>query len=91
MPGTVRVIDGEEVDRYLAENPCSSVHEVGLIDLLQMMNLTHQAPRHCALVGIQPESIGWGTEMSRSVAASIPAASKAVNDILQGWIARPHQ
>jgi hydrogenase maturation protease len=91
MPGTVRVIDGAEVDRYLADNPCSSVHEVGLIDLLQMMALANQAPRLCALVGIQPESIGWGIEMSRAVAASIPAASRAVTDILHGWIARPDQ
>lgn len=86
--GTVRVIDGDAVERYLSENPSSSVHEVGLIDLLQMMTLNNQAPRLRALVGIQPESLGWGTEMSPAVAASVPAASGAVRDILESWIGR---
>jgi hydrogenase maturation protease len=87
-PGTVRVIDGDEVDRYLADNPSSSVHEVGLIDLLQMLTLNREAPRLRALVGVQPESMGWGTEMTPAVSASVPAASAAVTKILEGWIGR---
>jgi hydrogenase maturation protease len=87
-PGTVRVIDGDEVDHYLADNPSSSVHEVGLIDLLQMMTLNREAPRLRALVGVQPESMGWGTEMTPAVRASVPAASAAVTKILEGWIGR---
>lgn len=84
--GTVRVMNGVDVDRYLFDNPSSSVHEVGLIDLLQMMSLNNQAPQLRALVGIQPESLGWGTEMSPAVAACIPAASEAVWKVLDNWI-----
>jgi hydrogenase maturation protease len=62
------------------------VHEVGLIDLLQMMMLNNEAPRMRALVGIQPEVIGWGTEMSPAVLASIPVAGAAINNILTSWI-----
>jgi hydrogenase maturation protease len=85
-PGTVRVMADAEIDQFLDENPSSSVHEVGLIDLLQMMTLNDEAPRLRALVGIQPEVIGWGTEMSPALAGSIPVASSAVKNILVDWI-----
>jgi hydrogenase maturation protease len=86
--GTVRVMDDAEIDRFLDDNPSLSVHEVGLVDLLQMMALSGRAPRLRALVGIQPETIGWGTEMSPAVAAGIPKASHAVTQVLAQWIAK---
>jgi hydrogenase maturation protease len=85
-PGAVRVMLGAEIDRFLDDNQSTSVHEVGLIDLLQMMTLNNEAPRLRALVGIQPEVIGWGTEMSPAVLASIPVASSAIKQILTNWI-----
>jgi hydrogenase maturation protease len=85
-PGAVRVMVASEIDRFLDDNQSTSVHEVGLIDLLQMMALNHEAPRLRALVGIQPEMMGWGTELSPVVAASIPLASSAVRKILECWI-----
>jgi hydrogenase maturation protease len=84
--GSVRVIDDAEIDRYLDGNPSLSVHEVGLVDLLQMMALSGQTPRLRALVGIQPETIDWGTEMSPAVAAGIPRAAQAVTQVLTQWI-----
>ncbi len=87
-PGTVRVIDDTGIERYLEDNPSSSVHEVGLIDLLQMMSLNDSQPRLRALVGIQPELIDWGTGMSPAVAGSIALASKAVETIVIKWMGR---
>jgi hydrogenase maturation protease len=86
--GSVRVIDDADIDRFLDDNPSLSVHEVGLVDLLQMMALSGQTPRLRALVGVQPETIGWGTEMSPAVAAGVPEASRAVTQVLNQWIER---
>jgi hydrogenase maturation protease len=86
--GSVRVIDNEGIERYLEENPSSSVHEVGLIDLLQMMSLNDSQPRLRALVGIQPGLVDWGTDMSPPVAASMPAVRAAVENILVDWMGR---
>jgi hydrogenase maturation protease len=85
-PGSVRVLIDNEIDQFLEDNWSSSVHEVGLIDLLQMMTLNNEAPRLRALVGIQPELMGWGTEMSPAVAANIPVACRAVTQVLEQWI-----
>jgi hydrogenase maturation protease len=84
--GSVRLMDDTDMDRFLDDNSSSSVHEVGLIDLLQMMTLNDEVPRLRALVGIQPELLGWGTQLSPAVAASIPAASRAVTQVLEDWI-----
>lgn len=84
-PGAVRVFDGAGIEKYLDDNASTSVHEVGLIDLLQMMALNGSQPQRRALVGIQPATIDWGTEMSPAVAASVPLASKAVQSLLVNW------
>jgi hydrogenase maturation protease len=44
-------------------------------------------PARRALVGVQPERLGWGMELSPSVAAALPAALEAAAGILQGWVA----
>jgi hydrogenase maturation protease len=86
--GTIRIIDDSGIEKYLEENPSSSVHEVGLIDLLQMMSLNESQPKIRALVGIQPAVIDWGVDMSPEVAASIPLARAAVETIVGNWATR---
>jgi hydrogenase maturation protease len=83
--GTVRVVVGAEMERFLDDKRSLSVHEVGLLDLLQMMKLSGQTPRLSAMVGIQPSLIDWGTEVSPAVAAGIPQASLAVTQVLARW------
>jgi hydrogenase maturation protease len=63
------------------------VHELGLRDLLDAARLTGALPARRALVGVQPERLGWGMELSPSVAAALPVALEAAAGILQGWVA----
>ncbi len=60
-PGTLVVLEAEEMDRYLMGNR-SSVHEVGLMDLLDIARLSDHYPSHRALIGIEPESLEWGEQ-----------------------------
>ncbi|HUG99867.1 MAG TPA: HyaD/HybD family hydrogenase maturation endopeptidase [Gammaproteobacteria bacterium] len=83
-PGTVRVFVDEEMDRMLGGHG-RSIHEVGLMDLMNMARLTERLPRRRALVGIQPESIDWGTEPSPAVGAAMPAAARAVAALIEEW------
>ena len=47
------------MDRYLTGNR-ASVHEVGLMDLFDISRLSGTFPEHRALIGVEPESLGWG-------------------------------
>lgn len=83
-PGTVRVFVDEDMDKMLGGHG-RSIHEVGLLDLLNIARLTERFPRRRALVGIQPATIDWGTEPSPAVRAAMPEAARAVAALIKEW------
>ena len=87
-PGTVTVLEGEEMDRHL-RNHHGSVHELGLSDILDALRLCGDLPANRALVGIEPESMDWGTEPTPAVAAVIPSATAKIRDLVHSWRGRP--
>jgi hydrogenase maturation protease len=85
-PGSLRTLVGEEMDQFLLNNRKSSVHEVGLGDLRTIALLTGHWPEKRALVAIQPQSLEWGEQPTPAVAAAIPLACQAVQQLLLGWL-----
>ena len=85
-PGTVRSFEGEAMDRFLGENRKSSVHEVGLLDLRSISLLTGHWPAQRALIGIQPEVVGWGETLTHSVAAAMPEICNLASDIINRFM-----
>jgi hydrogenase maturation protease len=83
-PGTVQVFVGEEMDRMLGGHG-RSIHEVGLMDLMNMARLTERLPQRRALVGIQPAIIDWGTEPSPAIGAAMPKAAQEVAALIMAW------
>jgi len=55
------------------------VHVVGLADALDMARLGGRLPARRILIGIEPETVDWGDQLSAPVAA---AARRAVSHIL---------
>ena len=84
-PGSIRVFEGEAMDEFVGSGKKSSVHEVSLHDLLAIASLEGNLPEHRALVGIQPVELDWGSEPSAAVAAAIPAACDAVQQLMRKW------
>ena len=62
-----------------------TVHEVGLIDLLDMARLRDCLPGRRALLCIQPGRIDWSEELSTPVAAALPTAMRQASALLQRW------
>lgn len=84
VPGDLIVRFGAEFDAFV-RRAGRSVHEVGLADLLDMARLGDRLPARRMLIGIEPESTGWGLECTPRVAAAIPAAVTAALEILERW------
>lgn len=84
-PGALEVFEGEAMDRFLAGNRKSSVHEVGLMDLMSVARLTDTWPARRALVAIQPERVDWGETPTEAVAAAIPKACAHIRTLLGDW------
>lgn len=84
-PGTVMVLQHQELSAFLDDNSSTSVHEAGLIDLLQMLKLSGEYPRFVALVGVQPSVIDWSVDLSPDIAGSIGQVKHEVRRLLQFW------
>jgi len=83
-PGTVRCFLDADMDRFLG-TARHSVHEVGLLDLMDIARLTDTLPARRALIGIQPDTLGWGDTPSPVLASSIPKAAERVLRLLDEW------
>lgn len=84
-PGCIRVFEGAELDEFLVSG-CLSVHEVGFADLMGIARLQDTLPEHCALIGIQPEHLGWGDKPSETVRAAIPQAASVATVLIYKWL-----
>lgn len=82
--GSLRCLVNEDMDQFLGT--CKrSVHEVGLLDLLDIARLTGSLPQQRALIGIQPLMIEWGDNLSEPVAQTVPQAVQQAQELLHAW------
>jgi hydrogenase maturation protease len=81
-PGTLLRFAGERI----ADLPAAkSVHLLGFTDLIGAMRLTGNVPGEIVVLGVQPERIAWGTELSSTVAAAVPPLLDAAFSQLGAW------
>lgn len=84
-PGSVRTFIGEEMDLFLGRQKNSSVHDVTLIDLMSIALLSDRLPSRRALIGVQPETIDWGTELTPAVKKAIPTVCNLTMELIKKW------
>ena len=84
-PGTVRVFEGEEMDRMVAGGRRNSVHEAGLADLMAMARLKDCLPERRALITVQPQCIDWGEALSPAVARALPGICERARLLAERW------
>ncbi len=84
-PGTIGLFEGALMDEFLKSSRRRSVHEVGLIDLLDMARLQDCLPLRRALLCIQPQRIEWCETLSAPVAAALTGAARMAEATLRRW------
>ena len=84
-PGTVQLFEGAAMDAFLSSTRRRTVHEVGVIDLLDMARLRGALPERRALLCIQPARIDWNDALSPEVLAAMPLAGREAEGLLQRW------
>lgn len=85
IPGTVMRIAGDQVPRLLAAK--LSPHQVGLLDLFAAARMLGTEPGVVEVVGIVPQSVELGLELSEPVAAAMAQAEATACSVLDGWLA----
>lgn len=75
-PGTVfRMTPRDILDD---KNSKLSLHQLGLMDSLEMARLAGGSPGEVVIYGIQPEQVGWGLELTDTIARIMPKVIELV-------------
>jgi hydrogenase maturation protease len=85
--GAIQLFENDGMDRFLARTRRRTVHEVGLVDLLEMARIRNCLPARRALLCIQPAVIDWNESLSPPVEAALTDASSHACALLSRWCA----
>jgi hydrogenase maturation protease len=78
-PGTLVRMSSQELQKLPGKG---SVHQLGVADLMVALRVLAKQTPEVVLLGVQPASTEWGTELSPAVAAVLPAlADAAVSEL----------
>ncbi len=84
-PGSIRQIAGEEIPLMVTRK--MSAHQIGFQDVLALARLRNRFPDQIVLIGVQPESLDWGTELSLPVADTLVRVKEMVYAQIHSWTA----
>lgn len=81
-PGTLLRLSGDAVPVFFRTK--LSPHQIGLCDVLATLELLGRAPKYTAILGVEPQSLALGMELSPAVEAAMPTLLRMVVDELAG-------
>lgn len=82
-PGTTFHLRGDEIKNHFAQK--ISAHEVGIQDVLTMLELSGKKIPHVELIGAQPFSLEAGTELTEPMQKLLPVFADKAVEILRSW------
>ncbi|MGB6874012.1 MAG: HyaD/HybD family hydrogenase maturation endopeptidase [Dehalococcoidia bacterium] len=75
MPGQIYRFHLEDIT--LEQKPFLSLHDVGLVDSLMLMQLWHKTGE-AVIIGVEPRDINWGLELSPELREKMPQIIDAI-------------
>ena len=82
-PGHIEVVEGDAIPSVLKTK--LSVHHIGLSDLLLATKLTRNTPLEICLLGVQPQSLEPGLELTEGIHARMELVIKQAAQKLTEW------
>ncbi len=82
-PGTLYKFKGEEVKGYFRRKV--SMHELGIQEVLALMDVMDKPVEEIVVLGIEPASIELGTDLSPVVEESMPDLLREALSQLEEW------
>jgi len=63
-----------------------SAHQIGFQEVLALARLRGRLPTRLVLLGVQPQSLDWGTELTSTVAGVLPRLRDMVYEQIDSWM-----
>jgi len=81
--GKIFHLRGDEIKKHFAQK--ISAHEVGIQDVLTMLELSNKKIPHVELIGAQPFNLEAGTELTPQMSKLVPLFADKAIEILRSW------
>ncbi len=85
-PGTIIVLKNDEVPKFFGQK--MSVHQMGVQDLVHNAYLRGTIPEEMCLIGVQPQLVEIGFELTEPVQKSIPKLVEIIIKQVEEWQTR---
>lgn len=82
-PGTIQVLEGDGIPLLLSSR--LSPHQIGFQEVLALARLRGKTPPHTMLIGVQPRSLDWGTDLSPEVVRALPRVKTMIYRQIDRW------
>ena len=83
--GSYHEFKDDELNAYFKDK--ISVHDLGLNDMLAVLKVTGEPVEEVMVIGIKPDIITMGTEMTQPVAEKVPQVAAKAKEIVDKWVA----
>jgi hydrogenase maturation protease len=83
VPGEIIELEGKSIP--LLSWAKLSEHQVGFQEVLALANFRERFPPHLYLIGIQPDDLNQGIELSQVVENALPQLIIRAGEIIAGW------
>lgn len=82
-PGTIYEFPHKDMETYFTDH--ISVHEVGMQDILRIRTLQEDPLEDAMVIGVEPESLDIGLEVTDIVKKALPGVKQRIIDVLKQW------
>lgn len=83
VPGSLYRLEGAQI--AMAWKNRLSAHQIGFQEVLALARLQGRLPARLVLLGVQPQTLDWGTELSDTVAGVLPRLRAMVYEEIAAW------
>lgn len=79
---------GDELNAYFKNK--ITIHDVGVNDMLAVLKLTDNPIEEVIVMGIKPEVVSMGLDMTEKIAKKVPEVAQKAKELVDKWVAQ-HQ
>lgn len=76
---------GDELNAYFKNK--ITIHDVGVNDMLAVLKLTDNPIEEVIVMGIKPEIVSMGLDMTEKVAEKVPEVAQKAKELVDKWVA----
>lgn len=83
--GSFHSFTGDELNVYFKNK--ITIHDVGVNDMLAVLKLTDNPIEEVVVMGIKPEVVSMGLDMTEKIAEKVPEVAQKAKELVDKWVA----